>query len=136
MNAKLARGLANLRRRILAISLAAGIGWGVAVCVAALVAWMWLDLVLDFPGAIRAGAGALLAAVGILALAAPQLAGTQWARFTDPFGDHPPFSRVKLEVQPGDVKIVYGQGFDIRVMADGGPIEKAEVVLAGENGAA
>jgi hypothetical protein len=77
----------------------------------------------------------LLVLVGIVALSAPELARTQWARFTDPFGDHPPFTRVQLKVDPGDVKIVYGQGFDIRMSADGAPVDKAEVVLAGDNGA-
>ncbi|MDB5323030.1 MAG: smc 7 [Phycisphaerales bacterium] len=223
MTPQLTQGLAALRRRLLAIGLVAGTGWGIAVAVAALVAWMWLDLVLDFTGPVRAaaswlsllcglallaraafitlgrgtaralaqrldavagsrgqilagvdlsqqqhagavsaglaaiaveragvlahriapaqaapardlrwpitGAGAILAAVGLVALLAPRLAGTQWARFTDPFGDHPPFSRVTLNVEPGDVRIVYGQGFDIRVSADGGPLDKAEVVL-------
>src|SRR4051794_6899009 len=213
---QLAQGLTGLRRRLLAIGLVTGVGWGVVAAIAVLIVWMWLDLVLDLAGPVRAaaawlsllcgvallaraawvalgggtpralakrldavansrgqilagvdlavqqhavggggaisaglaaiaidragalaqtvaaakaapardlrwpiaGAGAILAAVGLVALVAPQLAGTQWARFTDPFGDHPPYSRVKLSVEPGDVRIVYGQGFDIRVTAD------------------
>jgi hypothetical protein len=228
MNPKLAQSLANLRRRLLGIAVATGLGRGIAIMIAVLVGWMWLDLVLDFPGAVRAGAawlsillgislavwavlsmsghgtlralaqrldevagtrgqilagvdlaqqthasaissglaaiavdragalaekvptakaapaqalrwpwaaaGALLAAIGVVALCAPQLARTQWARFTDPFGDHPPFSRLHLSVEPGDVKIVYGQGFDIRMTADGAALDKAEIVLAGEGG--
>jgi hypothetical protein len=82
-----------------------------------------------------AGAGMLLALVGVIALAAPNLAGTQWARFSDPFGDHPPYSRVKLDIKPGDQKVIYGQGFDIHVTTIGGLVEKAEVVLTAENGA-
>jgi hypothetical protein len=80
------------------------------------------------------GAGLLLVALGVIALVAPRLARTQWARFTDPFGDHPPYSRVQLGVEPGDVKIVYGQGFDIRVTAGGAPLEKAEVVFEDASG--
>ncbi len=40
---------------------------------------------------------------------------------------------MKLNVEPGDVRIVYGQGFDIRVTADGGLLDKAEVVLLGDS---
>src|SRR5262249_9529133 len=41
---------------------------------------------------------AVLAA--IMAMLFPRLALTEWRRFTDPFGDHPPFSTVQFEVDP------------------------------------
>src|SRR5579872_5279289 len=50
------------------------------------------------------------AAAGAFALLLPRLAATEWARFADPFGDHPPFSSVTFAVEPGDTKVVYGAG--------------------------
>ena len=59
MNPKLARGLSALRRRMLGLGAAAGIGWGLAAVIVLFIAWMWLDLVLDFAGAVRAAAAVL-----------------------------------------------------------------------------
>lgn len=82
-----------------------------------------------------AGAFALVAAiVAIAAIVMPRLAQTQWQRFTDPFGDHPPFSRVVFNVEPGDIRVVYGAGFDIRVATEGPPIEKLSLVIEHAHG--
>jgi HAMP domain-containing protein len=51
----------------------------------------------------------------VIALAMPRLAHAQWARLTDPFGDHPPYSRFQLEVDPGNARVVYGSSLDVRV---------------------
>lgn len=73
--------------------------------------------------------GLLLLALGLLWLLSPRLAGTQWARFADPFGDHPPYSRITLHVEPGHARVVYGTGLDIRASALGPPVDRLEVVL-------
>jgi hypothetical protein len=72
--------------------------------------------------------------VAIVSLAAPRLASTQFLRFADPFGDHPPYSRVVFSVEPGDAKIVYGGGVDIRATAEGGTLESADLVLSQSGG--
>lgn len=75
--------------------------------------------------------GLLLLAVGGVALVVPRLAQAQWLRFTDPYGDHPPFSRVIYHVKPGDVTVVYGADCDIQVTTEGMRVERLELVLEG-----
>ena len=65
MNTQLARGLAAVRRRMVGLGVAAGIGWGVAALVVLLLGWMWLDLVLDLGGGVRAAAGVLSVVGGV-----------------------------------------------------------------------
>jgi len=71
----------------------------------------------------------LYAAVGLLAALLPRVAWTQWLRFTDPYGDHPPYSPIVFAVAPGDVSVVYGDGLDVRVSATGAPVDRVELVL-------
>jgi hypothetical protein len=70
--------------------------------------------------------------IGVV-LIAPRLAATQWARFVDPYGDHPPYSSIAFAVEPGNVKVIYGGSQDITVKADGGNVDNVELVLV-ENG--
>jgi hypothetical protein len=216
--------LRNLRRRMLTIGSATGIGWGLALALALLVAGAWFDLVFELPAAVRfawisltvisitvpiaagairslhagtvlnlaqrldgiAGSGGqilagvdllqsrrqlsplsgalaelavakasslaatvqesravpvrpirksfgtfacLFAAGLLLTLLMPRLVWTQWLRFFDPFGDHPPFSRITFNVEPGDAHVVYGTGLDIQVTTDGASIENVQLVL-------
>src|SRR5579872_7133898 len=81
------------------------------------------------------GVLALLAAgVFGLTLALPRLAATEWERFADPFGDHPPFSTVTFAVEPGDAKVLFGSGIEIRAAVSGPPVNGVELVLqAAEN---
>ena len=76
-----------------------------------------------------AGVGLLLAAIGI---GMPKLAQTQWARFTNPTSDVPPFSTVEFAVTPGDTQIKYGQGVDIVAKLNSTPIDELELVIQGE----
>jgi hypothetical protein len=82
------------------------------------------------------GAGLLGAAVGVAALAMPRLTQTEWLRFADPAGDHPPYSRVLYEVEPGDARVVYGSGLDVHVTTSGAPVERVELVLESDGAAA
>ena len=61
----------------------------------------------------------------------PRLAETEWLRFIDPRGDHPPYSRVTFTVTPGDAKVLYGSGLDVFVTTEGPPVEQVELILAG-----
>jgi hypothetical protein len=79
----------------------------------------------------RCAAAVAMVAVVILgaALTIPRLAQTQWLRFSDPFGDHPPFSRVQLSVEPADARVLYGAGLDVIVRAEGATVDQVDLVL-------
>lgn len=68
-------------------------------------------------------------AIACLAILAPRMAATQWRRFADPYGDHPPYSSVVLRVEPGDARVVYGEGLDVFVTAEGTAVERVDLVL-------
>ncbi len=88
---------------------------------------------------LRRSAAALvgLALLGTLAAwLMPRLAATEWNRFLDPFGDHPPFSTVEFQIEPGDTQIVYGSGLEIRATAVGGRVDNVELVLQPADGSA
>jgi hypothetical protein len=69
------------------------------------------------------------AAAFVFALLLPRLAATEWQRFADPFGDHPPFSTITFTVEPGDAQVVYGSGLEVRTSVSGSPVEGVELVL-------
>ncbi len=73
--------------------------------------------------------GAIFAGIALFSLLLPRVVATEWKRFADPFGDHPPFSIVNFSVEPGDAKVVYGSGFEVHVTVSGPPIEGVELVL-------
>jgi hypothetical protein len=83
----------------------------------------------------RVAAG--LAAAGLAALGliffCPGLTATQSLRFADPFGDHPPYSRIAFHVEPGDVRVLYGGGLDVFVTTEGPPPERVELVLSADD---
>jgi len=55
-------------------------------------------------------------------------------RFLDPHGDHPPFSRLKIEVTPGRAEVLYGGQVEVRATAKGRPMDKLWLVArAGTN---
>jgi transcription termination factor NusB len=53
----------------------------------------------------------------------------QWLRWADPFGDHPPYSRVVYHVEPGGVRVPYGSVVDIRVRVEDGTVDKLDLLL-------
>ena len=67
--------------------------------------------------------------VALLALGLPRMAEALWQRFSDPFGDHPPYSAVRFRVEPGDLRVVYGQGVEIRAIVEGAPVDRLDLVL-------
>ncbi|HPD30128.1 MAG TPA: hypothetical protein PLL20_09050 [Phycisphaerae bacterium] len=78
--------------------------------------------------------GGALLATGALGLALPGLVGTQWARFFDPFDDHPPYSRVTFSVDPGSATVVYGDPLEIHARTRGPIVDRLELVLSTNGG--
>jgi hypothetical protein len=72
----------------------------------------------------------LASAIGLIFLAQLRLVEAVWLRFSDPFGDHPPYTAVVLRVTPGDVRVVYGQGIDIRAVVEGATSDRLELWLS------
>jgi len=72
---------------------------------------------------------ATIAVLGVAAIAMPRLAATEWLRLTDPLGDHPPFSRVLLTLEPENARVVYGKSLDVFATAAGEPVERVDLVL-------
>ena len=86
-----------------------------------------------------AAVGLFVALIGIAVLAMPRLAQTEWNRFADPFGDHPPYSRVQITVEPAGKQVLYGENVDIIARTEGMTVDKVELVLfspGDENGEA
>ena len=50
---------------------------------------------------------------GFVLLLFPDLFPAEWLWFSDPYGDHPPYSRVRFSVEPGDTNILYGSFLDV-----------------------
>jgi hypothetical protein len=75
-------------------------------------------------------AAGLLITIGLAQLA-PGLLSVQFLRFTDPFGDHPPYSKLSFDVDPGNAKVIYGGAVDIRATVHGGIADRLELVLNG-----
>jgi hypothetical protein len=80
-----------------------------------------------------AGIGVVTAA---LAVVFPRLSATEWLRFADPFGDHPPYSPIEFTVTPAGARVVYGKGLDIDVQARGEAVERVDLVLVHPGGTA
>jgi hypothetical protein len=88
--------------------------------------------------ALRAWTGTGVIAIATIALAvmAPRFVRSEWLRWTDPFGDHPPYSRLVFHVDPEEVRVVYGTAADIRVRVEGGTAEKLDLMLQADGSAA
>jgi len=54
-------------------------------------------------------------------------------RFEDPTGDHPPYSRLQLEVKPGVANVLYGGQLEVQVVVRGAPAEKFFVATRTKN---
>jgi hypothetical protein len=76
-----------------------------------------------------AGLGLVLLAWTILPVVEPDLVRTVWPRFSDPHGDHPPFSRLKIAVTANGPEVIYGGQMDIRATTSGRPVEKLWLVM-------
>lgn len=81
-----------------------GVCWAAAGVGVAAVAWL----------------GFVTAAVDVLAAVAP--------RFLDARGDHPPYSKLRIEVSPGTAQVLYGGQVEIRARTSGRPADKLWLV--------
>ncbi|MDP6356171.1 MAG: hypothetical protein QF473_13765 [Planctomycetota bacterium] len=72
---------------------------------------------------------ALFAAFVCFTLFIPRLVLTEWRRFADPWGDHPPYSSVIFDVEPGHAKVIFGKNLDIRVNTNETLTDRVELVL-------
>ncbi|HHY84971.1 MAG TPA: hypothetical protein GYA07_05485 [Verrucomicrobia bacterium] len=68
--------------------------------------------------------GGVAAAVALLALVEGELLRAVLPRFLDPHGDHPPFSRLKIEVTPQQAEVLYGGQLEVRATTSGRPVDK------------
>ncbi|MEY2409490.1 MAG: hypothetical protein QOF48_2160 [Verrucomicrobiota bacterium] len=86
-------------------------------------------------GVAWAVAGLGIAAVGwvIFIFLAGDVFHAVLPRFLDPRGDHPPFSRLKIDVTPRRGEVLYGGQFEIRASISGRPVDK--LWLVAETGA-
>jgi hypothetical protein len=76
--------------------------------------------------------GGVLVFVILIGLFIPRLLSCQWARFVDPFGDHPPYSSLTFLVQPGDAQVDYGSALDVTAETSGAKTDQVDLVLAPE----
>lgn len=76
---------------------------------------------------------ATIVITAMVCLIAPRLVRMQWARLVDPFGDHPPYSRLQFQVNPGDTKVVFGGPLDVSLNASG-DVESAELIWLSSQG--
>lgn len=71
-----------------------------------------------------AGVAGIAAAWVLLATLGGEVLSAVWPRFVDPHGDHPPFSRLKIEVQPQAAEVLYGGQIEVRAVTSGRPVDK------------
>jgi hypothetical protein len=57
-------------------------------------------------------------------------------RFLDPRGDHPPYSRLKIEVTPTRSEVLFGGQLEIKASASGRPVDKLWLVAQSVDSAA
>lgn len=77
---------------------------------------------------------AVCAILGLLFLAFPDAAATQWRRFVSFSDDAPPYSRLRFDVEPKGVSVRYGEEFDVSVTVSGGLVDQVELVLENQDG--
>jgi hypothetical protein len=74
-------------------------------------------------------AAAFIALVWLgLAIGGAEMLGEITLRFHDPYGDHPPYSRMKFEVTPAATRVLYGGQVEIRARTHGAAAEKLWLV--------
>ncbi|HUR56804.1 MAG TPA: hypothetical protein VM029_03785 [Opitutaceae bacterium] len=95
---------------------------------AGLRAWPLVRRSIQFASLGLAGA---VAAWLLFIFAANEVARAVWPRFLDPSGDHPPFSRLHIEVTPRAAEVLYGGQIEVRATAAGRSVEKLFLVAEG-----
>ncbi|MCA9413437.1 MAG: hypothetical protein KC944_19640, partial [Candidatus Omnitrophica bacterium] len=76
-----------------------------------------------------------LFAIGVLGtILAPDVFFTLLPRFLDPFGDHPPYSEIRLVVEPEGATVDFGENLKVTVQAEGRIPENVTLVLRNSEG--
>lgn len=79
-------------------------------------------------------ASLVLAAWCLLLLAGGDLLKAVTPRFLDPHGDHPPYSRLQIEVTPGKTEVLYGGQVEVRAQVNPSGADKLWLIAkAGTN---
>lgn len=73
-------------------------------------------------------AGIALAAWLCLLVAGSDLLNAVAPRFLDPYGDHPPYSRLRIDVTPGKAEVLYGGQVEVRARVNPGGADKLWLV--------
>jgi hypothetical protein len=55
-------------------------------------------------------------------------------RFTDPKGDHPPYSKLRFQVAPGQTNVLFGGSIEVRVTVEGGQPVAGKLWLVARSG--
>lgn len=71
---------------------------------------------------------AAVCAVLLIITCGPDVLQAERPRFLDPHGDHPPFNRLRIEVNPKTASVLYGGELEIRATASGRPVDKLWLV--------
>jgi hypothetical protein len=95
------------------------------VCAAALRAWSVVRRRVRV--SLAAGFMACLAWM-LLASVSMELLRAVWPRFLDPRGDHPPYSRLRIDVVPEAAAVLYGGQIEVRATTSGRPVDKLWLV--------
>jgi uncharacterized coiled-coil protein SlyX len=113
--------------------LTAGLGHIASQQAAALAERVVLGRAIPARPLVRALAAVLAAAVvaGLLVALLPELAWTEWRRFAYPYDDVPPYSPLRITVQPGDVERIYGSELEVTAETDAAA-EQLELVVEPE----
>jgi hypothetical protein len=74
------------------------------------------------------GAGVAVIAWVLFVTQGGDVLQTVLPRFLDPRGDHPPFSRLRIEVTPKQGEVLYGGQFEIKASASGRLVDKLWLV--------
>ncbi len=75
----------------------------------------------------------LVVAIGLLAVAMPDLVKTEWNRFTS-LADLPPYSPLRFTITPAGASVLYGEDLEISATVEGGAADHLELVLEGSAG--
>ena len=76
----------------------------------------------------------LAAAIAAVALLWPDAFRTELLRLSQPWEDHPPYSRHAFRVRPGDATVKYGESLTVLTMVLGQPAEQLDLVVRQEDG--
>ncbi len=79
--------------------------------------------------------GVIAVFLAVLIASSPRLVNCQWLRFSDPMGNHPPYSRLMFSVQPGDTRVIFASAVDVQATTSGAIADRMDLVFIPAGGA-